>query len=292
MDRYLVENLFGIEGLNVAWYGCIIGIGLVLGMLIAMRRATEKGYKSEMLIDFLLYAIPIAVVCARLYYVVFEWDYYSQHLNKIIAINEGGIAIYGAVLGGIATAFVFCKIKKVSFIRLLDIVIPGLVIGQAIGRWGNFVNQEAFGEMITNPNLQFFPLGVYIERLGEWHQATFFYESSWNFVLLILMLVVSRKTTKDGMMIGMYFTIYGLGRFLIEGLRTDSLYMFAGIRVSQMLSLVLIAIGIIIFILIKNDKLQVNNSLRGYIIADMKEDDNSQSEIELNDDENKVGDKE
>jgi phosphatidylglycerol:prolipoprotein diacylglycerol transferase len=131
------------------------------------------------------------------------------------------------------------------------LVIPSLILGQAIGRWGNFVNQEAVGNIITNPSLQFFPVAVYIEQLGEWHQATFFYESAWNLVLLCVVLLLSRGKVKDGALLSTYFIGYGIGRFLIEGLRTDSLYIVPGIRISQMLSLLLIAVGIIMQVLIR-----------------------------------------
>lgn len=201
-------------------------------------------------------AIPLAIVGARLYYVVFEWESYAGDLSKIFAINQGGLAIYGGVIGGIIAAIIFCKMKKVPFFTLVDLVIPSLILGQAIGRWGNFVNQEAFGNMITNPSLQFFPVAVYIEQLGEWHQATFFYESAWNLVLLCVALLLSCGKVKDGALLSTYFIGYGIGRFLIEGLRTDSLYIVPGIRVSQMLSLLLIAVGIIMQVLIRKGVLK------------------------------------
>ena len=128
------------------------------------------------------------------------------------------------------TAILFCHHYKFPLFRFLDLVVPSLVIGQVIGRWGNFVNQEAFGNLVADPSLQFFPYAVYIDALGEWHQATFFYESMWNVCLLVAILIVSRKEPKTGTMTCMYFVFYGLGRFLIEGLRTDSLYIISGIR--------------------------------------------------------------
>ena len=251
MNRFVFENLFEIEGFNIAWYGVIIAGGLLLGVLLAMHRAKQRGFKSDMILDFLFLAIPLAIVGARLYYVVFEWESYVGGLSKLFAINQGGLAIYGGVIGGIIAAIIFCKMKKVPFLTLVDLVIPSLILGQAIGRWGNFVNQEAFGNIITNPSLQFFPVAVYIERLGEWHQATFFYESAWNLVLLCVVLLLSRGKVKDGALLSTYFIGYGIGRFLIEGLRTDSLYIVPGIRISQMLSLLLIAVGIIMQVLIR-----------------------------------------
>lgn len=244
MDRFIVHDLFGIEGFNIAWYGVIIGVGMIIAVTIAAFRAVKAGYQSDLIIDFILFAIPIGIVCARLYYVVFEWEYYGQNLSKIFAIREGGLAIYGGVIGGLITAIVFCKVNKFSLLKLLDLVMPSLLLGQAIGRWGNFMNQEAFGNLITNPDLQFFPYGVYIERLGEWHQATFFYESMSNLILFILMMLIVCKVKKDGWMIVMYFMGYGCIRFFVEGLRADSLYLIPGLRVSQLLSAALIGIGL------------------------------------------------
>jgi phosphatidylglycerol:prolipoprotein diacylglycerol transferase len=266
MNRFAFEDLFGIEGYNIAWYGIIIACGLLLGVLLAIHRAKQRGFKSDMILDFLFLAIPLAIVGARLYYVVFEWEGYARDLSKIFAINQGGLAIYGGVIGGIIAAIIFYKMKKVSFFTLVDLVIPSLILGQAIGRWGNFVNQEAFGNIITNPSLQFFPVAVYIEQLGEWHQATFFYESAWNFALLCVVLLLSRRKVKDGVLLSSYFIGYGIGRFLIEGLRTDSLYIIPGIRVSQMLSLLLIAIGIAILILIRRGVLKTPSYEGKYLL--------------------------
>ena len=175
---------------------------------------------------------------------------------KIFAINEGGLAIYGGVIGGILAAVIFCKIKRFPLVTLLDLSVPGLILGQVIGRWGNFINQEAFGNVVTNPSLHFFPYAVYIEKLGEWHQATFFYESAWNLALLCFVLILSRKNLKDGVLLSIYFVGYGIGRFLIEGLRADSLFIIPGIKASQILSLILIIIGISTLILINNSKLK------------------------------------
>jgi len=244
MDRFMIHNLFGIEGFNIAWYGVIIGVGMVLAVCVAAFRAKRAGYKTDLILDFVLFAVPIAIVCARIYYVIFEWDMYSDDLMKIFAIREGGLAIYGGVIGGIATAVVFCKIQKFPLLKLMDFAMPSLLLGQIIGRWGNFTNQEAFGNLITDPKLQFFPYGVYIEDLAEWHQATFFYESAANLVLFIMMMIVARRAKKDGWMTVLYLVGYGIIRCCIEGLRTDSLYLIPGLRVSQLLSAVLIGIGL------------------------------------------------
>lgn len=266
MNRFAFENLFGIQGLNIAWYGIIIGCGMVLGVLLAAYRAKQRGFQSDMIIDFLLWALPLAIVGARLYYVVFEWKSYAGDPFKILAVNQGGLAVYGGVIGGIIAGFIFCRIKKFPILTLLDLAVPSLVLGQIIGRWGNFINQEAFGNVISNPSLQFFPIAVYIERLGEWHQATFFYESAWNFGLLFVILLLSRRKVKDGILLSTYFIGYGLGRFWIEGLRTDSLYIVPGIRVSQMLSLLLIALGITMQILIRKGILKTPTYKGTYLL--------------------------
>ena len=244
MDRFMIHNLFGIEGFNIAWYGVIFGVGMVLAVCVAAFRAKRAGYKTDLILDFVLFAVPIAIVCARIYYVIFEWDMYSDDLMKIFAIREGGLAIYGGVIGGIATAVVFCKIQQFPLLKLMDFAMPSLLLGQIIGRWGNFMNQEAFGNLITDPKLQFFPYGVYIDDLAEWHQATFFYESAANLVLFIMMMIVARRVKKDGWMTVLYLVGYGIIRCCIEGLRTDSLYLIPGLRVSQLLSAVLIGIGL------------------------------------------------
>ena len=262
-----LKNLFGIQGLNIAWYGIIIACGLLLGVLLGTARAHRRGLSPDVVLDFILLAVPLAVIGARLYYVAFEWDQYAGNLGKIFAINEGGLAIYGAVIGGFLAAFIFSRAAKFPFLKLIDLVIPSLILGQAIGRWGNFVNQEAFGALITNPKLQFFPLAVYIQSLGEWHQATFFYESFWNSILLVITLLLGRKRVKDGTLMAVYFIGYGIGRAVIEGLRTDSLYLFGTVRVSQALSAALVMAGILLLILIKKEIIKTKPYVGKYILA-------------------------
>lgn len=272
MDRFIVHNLFGIEGFNIAWYGVIIGCGMVLAVALAAWRARLEGYKEDLIIDFVLWGIPIGVICARLYYVIFEWEYYGQHLNKIIAIREGGLAIYGGVIGGVTTCIVFCLINKVPIMKMLDLSMPSLILGQIIGRWGNFMNQEAFGNLITDPAKQFFPYGVYIEALGEWHQATFFYESALNLIVFAFMMFVAFKVKpkKDGWMLSIYFCGYGLVRVFVEGLRSDSLYIMPGVRVSQALSAILILAGLVIAWMIHTGKFP-ERTYEGKYLADASE---------------------
>ncbi|HHY26569.1 MAG TPA: prolipoprotein diacylglyceryl transferase [Desulfitobacterium dehalogenans] len=247
-NRFLVQNLFGIEGLDIAWYGAIIAFGIIIGVWLAGREAERQGIKGEMIFDFLIIVLPLAIIGARAYYVIFEWANYVDNPMRIFAIREGGLAIYGGVIGGFIGALIFAKINRFPLLRLTDMVVPSLILGQAIGRWGNFVNQEAFGNLVTNPNLQFFPYAVFIERLGEWHQATFFYESMWNLCIFAVLIYFRKRTKFTGQLLATYFMGYGLGRFWIEGLRTDSLYLIPGLRASQALSLILIIVGILMFV--------------------------------------------
>ena len=250
MSKYLIENLFGIEGWNIAWYGVIIACGMLLGLALAVYRAKKEDIHSDVLYDFLLIAAPVAILCARAYYVIFEWESYADDPVKILAIWEGGLAIYGGVIGGVITALVFCRIKKLSFLQFADLLLPSLVLGQSIGRWGNFMNQEAYGNLITDPRLQFFPYGVFIEETQQWHQATFFYESFSNAILLVVMLISYPRFKRQGYLIPMYMIGYGVIRFAVEGLRTDSLYLLPGLRVSQLLSVILIVTGVIVVALL------------------------------------------
>lgn len=251
MDRYIVRNLFGIQGFNIAWYGVIIGCGFLLGLFLAIYRAKKRGYNPDLMWNYFFILVPVAIISARAYYVIFEWDQYRDNLWSVFAVNQGGLAIYGGIIGGVVAAMIYCRVQKFSLFEFADMVIPSLVLGQVVGRWGNFVNQEAFGQLITNPKLQFFPYGVYIEALEEWHQATFFYESTWNLLLFAVMLLITHRLKKRGYLLSLYLVGYGVIRFFIEGLRTDSLYLAPGVRVSQVLSMILVVVGLGLFIYIK-----------------------------------------
>lgn len=247
MDRVA----FTLFGKDIYWYGIIIACGLLIGVFLAIREAKRRGYRAEMILDFLLIAIPLSIVSARLYYVIFQWPMYAADPLKIFAIWEGGLAIYGAVIGGIIAAIIFYKWRRVPVGQMLDIAAPSLIIGQAIGRWGNFVNQEAHGARILNPDWQWFPAGVQIE--GIWYQATFFYESLWNFIVFAILMLVRKKVKIRGGIFAMYVLLYGFGRFWIESMRTDSL-MFNNIRISQALSLLLFVCGIAYLVIMSRRK--------------------------------------
>lgn len=279
IDRIAVHNLFGIEGLDIAWYGILMALAIVVGVWVACIQARKGGYTAELIFDFMILAIPIAIVCARIYYVAFNWDYYSKHPAEIIAIWNGGIAIYGAIFGGLLSGWILCRWRKFPYGRLMDFVAPGTAIGQAIGRWGNFVNQEAFGQIVTDPSLQWFPYAVYIKYrdtgtsivTDSWVQATFFYESMWDLGVLFLLLWYAKRARHDGNVFALYVVAYGIGRYWIEGLRVSTLQLWPGMPVSQFVSLLMIAGGIA-YILIQRKLNRPNPVYTGmYCIPENKE---------------------
>ncbi len=243
-------------GLEIHWYGIIIGVGILVALILANSEFKKKGFKDDTLSDLALIAIPLSILGARLYYVIFEWDYFKDNLSEIIAIWNGGLAIYGAVITGIITGIVFSKVRKISFWWLGDVGTMCLLIAQSIGRWGNFVNCEAYGEK-TN-----LPWGMMIHRSnwadgvvkGAYH-PTFLYESLWNLTGFLISYFVIRKRKKtDGVIFAFYLTWYGIGRFFIEGLRTDSLYLYGNIRVSQLVAFLSVFMGIGVFLFVKKAK--------------------------------------
>ncbi len=201
----------------------------------------------------------MAIIGARVYYVAFEWESYAGDFLSIIAIWKGGLAIFGGVIGAVIGAIIFCKWRKVKLGDVLDIGAAPLILGQAIGRWGNFVNQEAFGAAVTDVSKQWFPLSVYIDKVHSvfnpdtaaweictqpWHQATFFYESMWNLLVFVILMLLRKKTKSRGSVFALYLVLYGAGRVVIEGMRTDSLWLIPGVvRVSQALSIALVILG-------------------------------------------------
>ncbi|GGL54302.1 prolipoprotein diacylglyceryl transferase [Sporolactobacillus putidus] len=232
--------------IHIYWYGIIIATGALLGLLLAMREERKRGLPGNTFIDLILVAAPIAIVCARIYYVVFEWSYYAQHPAQIIAIWNGGIAIYGALIGAVATTVVFCAVRGLSFWKVADIAAPSVILGQAIGRWGNFMNQEAHGGPTTRAALENMHLPTFIINQmyinGTYYIPTFLYESVWDFIGFILLLILRRVNLQRGELFMSYVIWYAIGRSYIEGLRTDSL-MLGPLRVSQWLAWVLIIVG-------------------------------------------------
>ncbi len=235
--------------ISIRWYAICIVSGLILAVYLSMKEAPRKKINPDDIIDFILIAFPLAIVGARLYYVIFEWGYYSQHLGEIFAIWNGGIAIYGGLLTGALVLYLFSRRRLIEPIDFLDIAAPSVMIAQSIGRWGNFFNQEAYGAAVKSLNYlpSFIRDQMYID--GSYRQPTFLYESIWNLLGFLLILILRRKPQflRQGEITAFYLIWYGFGRMIIEGMRTDSL-MFAGLRVSQWLSMILILVGLAIII--------------------------------------------
>ena len=255
-----LKSSISVFGFRIAFYGIIIGIGMLAGIWIAQSDAKRRGQDPELYLDFALYAIICSIVGARIYYVIFEWDYYKENLLQIFNLRAGGLAIYGGVIAGAITMIVYTRVKKVSFFSMADTGVLGLVTGQIIGRWGNFFNCEAFGgytdsllamrikRSLVNDNMlnadvlshKIVENGVEVIQV----HPTFLYESCWTLCLLVFMLWFRKYKKYDGQMFWIYLFGYGTGRFWIENLRTDQLILFGtGLAVSQALSLVLILVA-------------------------------------------------
>ena len=255
---------FYIFGNEIRWYGIIIACGVLAAFFVSSILAKKKGLDFDLILDGFLWSFPIAVIGARLYYVAFEYKNYHSFLD-VINIRNGGLAIHGGLIAGILTAYIFTRVKKVNFFKYIDVVMPGVILAQAIGRWGNFMNQEAHGGPVTEAFISKFPQFIQDGMLinGTYYHPTFLYESIWNLIVFgILIFILFKKGNKDGIVIGSYMILYSIGRFFIEGLRTDSL-MFFGLRTAQIVSLLGIIFGtIIVFIAIKsskNNKKEANN---------------------------------
>ena len=239
---------FTIPGTDftIYFYGVIIAVGLLLAVIYACRRSKQFGIKEDDLLDGVLWIVPLAIICARLYYCIFEWDMYKDDPISILYIWKGGLAIYGGVIGAAIGIVIFCLIKKVKLPAVLDLVAISFLIGQAIGRWGNFFNREAFGA----PTEFFLKMGLLNSTNGitVYYHPTFLYESVWNGAGFVLLHLLSKHRKYDGQIALGYAAWYGLGRTFIEGLRTDSLY-WGPFRVSQLLAAVscLAAVSVLIW---------------------------------------------
>ncbi|MGL5717464.1 MAG: prolipoprotein diacylglyceryl transferase [Paraclostridium sp.] len=248
MDRVA----FSIFGIDVMWYGILMASGMIIGTLLAIKEGKRVGIKEDDILDLAIVAIPIGLISARLYYVAFSWDYYSKNISQIFNFRGGGMAIHGALIGGVLAGYLFSKYKKISFFKLADTVIIGMPLAQAIGRWGNFINQEAHGGP-TN-----LPWGIMVN--GEKVHPTFLYESIWNLGIFIFLWIFRKKKQYEGQIIVVYTILYSLGRFFVEGLRTDSL-MIGPLRMAQVISLMGVIGGIIAHVyLSKKNKQQEENS--------------------------------
>lgn len=269
--EHLVNHI-SIFGFPIAFYGMIIGCGMLLGLFVATKEYVRSGYKADDIQDFALWVIVLGILGARIYYVIFEWDYYSKHLLEIPNIRQGGLAIYGGVLMALFTCIVYTKKKKLDFFPMADAGVLGLILGQAIGRWGNFFNAEAFGgytdsllamrikESIVNPAMINENVRSHILLLDDISyiqvHPTFLYESVWNLCVFFFLLWFSKRKKFKGQVFLLYLGLYGFGRFFIEGLRADSLMLFGtGIAVSQALSLVLVLASVILQIFFLKKKI-------------------------------------
>ena len=236
-----------IWGLQIHWYAVLIVIGIALGVALAWKRERRMGLPRETTLDLALICVPLALIGARAYYVLFSLDEFAgEPWWKVFAVWEGGMAIYGGLIAGLLGGLCYARVKKLPFARLADLVAPSIALGQAIGRWGNFINQEAHGAAVANPALQFFPVAVPID--GGWYYATFFYESAWCLLVAALLLWAERRGRfrRAGDEFLAYAFLYALERAVVEGMRTDSLYLGA-MRVSQGLSLLAAALVALIW---------------------------------------------
>lgn len=229
---------------SLPWYSALIVCGILAAVWLIKKEAIRRGLPGDTAYDIALVTVPSGIIGARLYYVAMTWESFRLDPLSILYIWEGGIAIYGGVIGGAIGALIYAKCKKLSFLQLADCAAPGLLLAQALGRWGNYFNMEAYGPQITNAAFQFFPAGVLISENGQWvwHMATFFYESLWNLCGFAAIWLMRKRLKHNGDTLCWYFLIYGSGRFIIEQLREDSLYL-GSYRVSQYLSLALCAVS-------------------------------------------------
>ncbi len=254
-----VPKNFEVFGLTIAFYGLIIAVGMLLGFTLTNHESNRLGYPKDIWWDFAVPAILFSILGARLYYVVFSWDYYGKHLNELFNIRGGGLAIYGGVIGGFLTLVVFCKIRKQNLWKMADVAVLGLLVGQIIGRWGNFMNREAFGgytdglfamqlpiEAVRKSDISA-DIAAHIVDGANYIQVhpTFLYESTLNLILLLVLWFYRKHKKFDGDMMLIYLGGYGIIRFFVEGLRTDQLQIGStGIAVSQMLGIGLFALSL------------------------------------------------
>lgn len=262
LDFEVNRVAFSIGDLPVYWYGILIALGFILAILYVSRRAREFGVDADRMLDVILGGAIGGIVGARAYYVILQWDYYGQNLSQIFNTRSGGMAIYGGLIGGVLIGLLMCKIRRVKFMPALDLVVGGFLIGQGIGRWGNFVNQEAFG---TNTTL---PWGMYSEGTYNYLLSvqatlaaegvtvdptqpvhpTFLYESIWCLVGVVLLASHIKKRRFNGELFLLYIIWYGLGRYWIEGLRTDALMVTSTLRTSQLVALVSVATAVVLLV--------------------------------------------
>lgn len=245
--NYIDPVAFNLGPLSVRWYGIIIAVGILLGYFVAQRALVKAGLHKDTLVDIIFYSALFGFIAARIYFVIFQWTYYVENPSEIIKIWHGGIAIHGGLIGGFIAGVIVCKVKNLNPFQIGDIVAPSIILAQGIGRWGNFMNHEAHGGPVSRAFLEQLHLPNFIiENMyinGQYYHPTFLYESIWD-VAGFIILVNIRKHLKLGETFFLYLTWYSIGRFFIEGLRTDSLMLTSNIRVAQLVSILLILISI------------------------------------------------
>ncbi|ULG72548.1 prolipoprotein diacylglyceryl transferase [Macrococcus brunensis] len=249
---FLIDPIaFHVGSWPVRWYGIIIAAGILLGFLVANREAKKHGMAEDDLIDLIVWPIIVGIICARIYYVGFEWHYYKEHLAEIPMIMNGGIAIHGGLIGALTTGYFLVKRRNRSFFHMADLIAPSIILAQSMGRWGNFMNQEAHGGPVSRSFLENLMIPDWIinhmQIDGLYYQPTFLYESLWSLLGFITLLLI-RKHLRIGQTFLLYAIWYSVGRFFIEGLRTDSLMLTEHLRIAQVISLVIIAVSIITWI--------------------------------------------
>ncbi|HGZ4242936.1 TPA: prolipoprotein diacylglyceryl transferase [Staphylococcus aureus] len=245
--NYIDPVAFNLGPMSVRWYGIIIAVGILLGYFVAQRALVKAGLHKDTLVDIIFYSALFGFIAARIYFVIFQWPYYAENPSEIIKIWHGGIAIHGGLIGGFIAGVIVCKVKNLNPFQIGDIVAPSIILAQGIGRWGNFMNHEAHGGPVSRAFLEQLHLPNFIiENMyinGQYYHPTFLYESIWD-VAGFIILVNIRKHLKLGETFFLYLTWYSIGRFFIEGLRTDSLMLTSNIRVAQLVSILLILISI------------------------------------------------
>lgn len=221
-----------ILGINIHWYAILIVFAIILSLIILKLNNKNEKVKYENLLDLAIYLLPISIIGARIYYIIFNLDYYIANPSEILNLKSGGLAIYGGIIVGAITAYIYCKIKKLNFIAVLDQIVPVLALSQAIGRWGNFINIEAYGTETTN----LFRMGIIENGIYKEVHPAFLYESISNFIIFVILQKIGKKRQRSGKRTLIYLMLYSFVRFFVEGIRIDSL-MLNNIKISQLLSL-------------------------------------------------------
>ena len=229
---------FSIGSFDIRWYGILIATGIVLGIVISQYNCKWRDADFDNLLNIVLLSLPFGIVGARLYYVIFEFDHYRNNIIEAINIRNGGLAIHGGLIFALGTALIYTKVKKLSFIKFADVAAPSIILAQALGRWGNFFNQEAHGDAVSYEFIKHFPMFIQngMNINGTYYNPTFLYESTWNLLVFVILMVILRKSKVNGAAFFTYIGLYSIGRFIIEGMRTDSL-MLGSIRMAQLVSL-------------------------------------------------------